>query len=224
MYSFRYIFKNKPVHFIAFILFASTIHYSALLFIPFYLILRIPVNKASFLTVAACAMTVLIFLDPILNFITKYFYTVYDANNPEYANGLSPVYTIFFLAFYLLAFYLRKLLIAKNKNNIYLINSMLFGVVFSFFGISHGIVARIALFFILTPVVILSAEMYHVIKTLFGLIFKRRDGIKISFAIALITIAVVLSEIFYFYLLTENYNGVVPYQSVFDVSEEGNEL
>lgn len=217
MYAFKYAYSKRVMRFFALIVFASVFHYSAFAAIPFYLILRVKPNKYSVAVLSVFGFISYIFITPSVKFITGYFYSSYGSeNNIEFTSGLSPVYTIAFSVFLLLSVLLRNMLKARNAENDVHIVLMFFAVYFSFLGTVHGIVARISLLFIIPSVLILSAEIFNLLRDLISLTFKRAAQRHKIFAGAVTAaIFILLCGVFYGYLLNNNYNGVVPYKTIF---------
>lgn len=218
--AFRYIYERHLLRFFAVVMLASVFHFTALVILPFYFILRIPVNKLGFFILTPLAFVSYIFSAPIIEFITGFFYTGYDLDlSVEMSTGLSPVYTIAMALLLLLALLLRKMLIARDPRNDYFITALYFAVYFSFIGTSHGIVARIGLFFMLPAVLILSAEIFITLRQLFTLTFRRMDKRRYIYAGLICAVFIGLAGGFYGFLLAGNYNGVVPYQTIFSNEE-----
>jgi hypothetical protein len=218
-FALRYIEEKKFFRFSALVFLASAFHVSALLLLPFYFILKIKLNVPSLTIMLIGSMAVYIFITPLMTFITSYFYTLYDPlSNVEAASGLPPIYTIAFALFFILAFLLRKMLIKRNHHANTLLVSMYFAVFFSFLGTTHGILSRLALLFIVAPILILSADMYAVIRDLIFLTFKDSKKNLNTCAAFISFIFLLINGFYYSYLISEsvNYNGVVPYQTVFE--------
>lgn len=224
MYAFKYAYSRRVMRFLALVAFASVFHFSALAAIPFYFIIRIKPNKYGITALSAFAFISYIFVTPVIKRFTEYYYTGYGSeSNVEFNNGLSPVYTIGFAVLLILAFLLKDMLAKRNAENNLQIILMFLAVYFSFLGTSHGIIARLSLLFILPPVLILSADIYIVIKDLVRLTFKNAaKAQKLAAGMLTASFFILLCGLFYGYLLNNNYNGVVPYRTVFD--EERGEM
>ena len=218
-FAFKYVARKQFFRYLAFVLLASTFHLSALVLIPCYLIFKLKLNVPLLVIMLTGTMTAYIFVTPVMNFVTGYIYTAYDPmTNVEAMNGLSPVYTIAFALFFALAFILRKMLIARNRHTNTLLISMYIAVFFCFLGTAHGILARTALIFIAAPILILSADIYAVIRDLIRLTFKDSLPSMRKCAAVISLVFLLVNGIFYGYLLhpAVNYNGVVPYQTIND--------
>jgi hypothetical protein len=221
-FALFYIAKNRFFRYAALILLASAFHVSALLMLPFYFILKIRLNNVSLMIITAGSAVVYMFVTPLMGFVTDYFYSGYDpVTSVEAATGLKLIYTLAFAVFFILAFLLRKMLTARNPHANVLLTSMYFAVLFSFLGTSHAILARLALLFIIAPVLVLSAEIYEVLRDLFRLTFKdakKSARVCAAFAVSLTFLAV--CGLYYDFLVrVDNYNGVVPYRTIYDERE-----
>jgi transmembrane protein EpsG len=215
-FALRYIAKKRFFRYAGLVLFASAFHFSALIMLPFYFVFKLKLNLPVLGITLVGSAAVYIFVTPLMNFVTNFFYTAYDTvTNVEAASGLSPVYTIAFALFFLAAFLLRKMLMRRNNHANTLLFSMYFAVFFSLLGTVHGIIARLSLLFIIAPVLILSADIYMILRELIRLTFK--DSIKKA-RICVLVVSLFffcLSGAYYGYLLAVKYNGVVPYQTIF---------
>lgn len=217
LYSLKYIAEKRFWRFAIFIIFASMFHLSALIMLPFFFIFRQEMTVLIFSIYTAVAIFCFSFSTQLISLVTNYFYTNYDINNnPEMAFGLPIWYTVGFSVLLLVAFLMRKMLFARSKYNVVLLNCLYFGVFFELIGIKHGVVSRVALFFLLPSVIILSAEIVSILFKLIKLTFKNNKKARVSVSLLLCVIMLAYNMGFYAYLLNNNYNGVLPYRTVFD--------
>jgi transmembrane protein EpsG len=218
-FALFYVAKNRFSRFAGLVLLASAFHFSALLLLPFYFIFRIKLNYISLAVMLAGSAAAYIFVTPLMNMVTSRFYTGYDpVTSVEAASGLTPVYTIAFAVLFVAAFLLRKMLTARNPHANTLLMAMYFTVFFSLLGTAHGIIARLALLFVVAPVLVLSADIYEVLRSLIRITFKdSRKSAKICAASIVSLIFLAAGGFYYYFLLTdgeEGYNGVVPYRTI----------
>ena len=217
-FALRYVTEKRFFRFAGYILFASVFHFSALLLLPFWFVLKIKFNNIILLLMLAGSMIVYIFVTPLMTFVTDYVYTYYDpVTNVEASTGLSPVYTIAFALFFGLAFLLRNMLVRRNKYANVLICSMYFAVFFSFLGTAHAILSRLALLFIIAPVLILSGDIYITLRDLVLLTFKDSKTKRRLYVIILGLVLLFVCGLYYNFLLHDSergFNGVVPYQTI----------
>ncbi|MDR2559238.1 MAG: EpsG family protein [Oscillospiraceae bacterium] len=228
-FALFYVAKNRFFRFAGFVLLASAFHFSALLLLPFYFIFKIKMNYISLTVMLTGSAVVYMFVTPLMDIAINYVYTAYDpVTNVEAASGLAPVYTVAFAVFFVLAFLLRKMLTARNPHANVLIMAMYFTVFFSLLGTAHGILSRLALLFAVAPVLILSADIYMVLRGLICLTFKdsestKRTKARICAAFIVSLLFLVPGGFYYNFLLTdgeEGYNGVVPYRSIHERERE----
>jgi len=219
-FALRYVAKKRFCRFAGLILFASVFHYSALLLLPFYFLLKIKLNYISLSLMLTASIIIYMFVTPLMDIATNFFYTRYDpVTHIEAANGLSPVYTIVFALFFALAFMLRNMLKIRNKHANTLLVSMYFAVFFGLLGTSHAILSRLALLFIIAPILILSADIYTILRDLILLMFKGSKKNTVVWGALVSLFFLCINGLYYHYLLSVNFNGVVPYQTVFDRQE-----
>ena len=221
MYALKYIQKNQFMRYAALILLATCFHISAFIMIPFFFILKIKMEWITLGIYTAILTVSLVFSYPIINLITQYIYKGYDLEtNVEIMNGLPIGYTIGFLVFFLLAFLFRKPLVAKNPFHVISINCLYFTVFFEAIGIKHGVVSRFAILFYLVPALVLAPDMVMIILEKTRKFFSGSKVQKTA-SFAVVSIMLVLSgTIFFQYLLSKNYNGVLPYQTTFQEQKE----
>jgi transmembrane protein EpsG len=220
-FALFYVAKNRFFRFAGLVLLASAFHFSALLLLPCYLILKIKLNYISLAVMSVLSIIAYIFVTPLMNLVTGYFYTAYDpVLHIEAAGGLTPVYTIAFAVFFALAFLLRKMLTQRNPHANVLLMSMYLAVFFSLLGTAHGILSRLALLFIVAPVLILSADIYEVLRDLIRLTFRNSKKNMRICAVVMGLIFLTGIGLYYRFLLNDNYNGVVPYRSIHERERE----
>jgi len=219
MFALQYIKKNQFMRYLALVLFAATFHISALLMIPFYFILRIKMDWLTLGIYSAITVFVLMFSWQIMDFVTDYVYKGYDpSRNVEMMNGTMPEYAIFFAVFFVLAFLLRSDLIKDNPFNNVLLNCLFFTVFFEIIGVKHAIISRFAVLFFIPAFVLLVPKVVCLLIKKCGNLFngeKTRCNILKTVAIILVFGS---SAFMYGYMIQNNYNGVMPYRTIF--SEE----
>jgi len=212
-YAFYYVYTKQPLRFYVLVLFASCFHFSALLLIPFYFILRIKPNYKTLAVYCAIAAVTFIYSVPIMELATEYFYKSYDPlTSSHMLLGLPESYTLVFGALFVLFFILRKDLADRYAFNSVLINAYFFAVYFMFIGIKHSIIARFAMLFLVAPIIVLIPASISVINEKLSRKFKSRaKAIKILTAVGFCLYGLTFHAI----LLVNNYNGVLPYMTIF---------
>lgn len=96
---------------------------------------------------------------------------------------------------------------------------MFFATFFEFIGTKHSIISRVALLFFIPPILILTGEIFIVLKEKIFVKFaesKRKRTIAIVSAYLVTLICYV--GVFQWLMVTDN-NGVVPYQTIFNKPE-----
>ena len=216
MWGLRYIEKGSFFRFAVIVVFASCFHVSALIMLAFWFILRIDITPAVLAVYSAVSVLIFIFSWDIVSFVTKYAYRTYDPADSIYMQlGLPPYCTIYFGIIFLAAFLLRKPLKEKNKYSSVMINCMFFAVLFEFIGMKHSIISRLSLYFLVPASLELIPMIGEVLPDRIASFFK---GNKKKQAVSKAA-AVFLSAAFcigmYEYLLSVDYNGVMPYHTIF---------
>lgn len=215
--AFKYIEQRRFFRFVIVVLLASTFHISALIMLPFYFILSIPMNKVTLpIELAFCAIAFLK-SEMILKMVTKLFYKDYKLTSMEIIHGTSPGPCIAFLLFLFICLMFYNPLVKQRLYNTFLINLLYWGTFFELIGMKHAIVSRVALLFMTPAVILLTAELVKLLNTSLQKKFAN-DGHSLVAMLLACTLVMMPMLFLHQHLLDINYNGVVPYQSVF--SEE----
>jgi hypothetical protein len=228
-FALNYIDSKQPLRYFILVLFASTMHFSALLMLPFYFILMIKMNYIVLGVYAAVSVVTFIFSEPIVEFATGYFYTEYVLDNPHMTAGLPVEYTVIFGIMFALYFIFRKDLIKKRSLNSILINAYWFAVYFEFIGIKHSVLSRFALLFLVAPLLALTPDLIQVIIEKIQVRFANSKGRDIYaehyttsnskarvFSVLAVAAFCIYGLTVHTVLILNNYNGVVPYRTVYN--------
>lgn len=222
LYAMQYIKKKQFFRFLVFVIFASAFHVSALIMLVFYFLLQIKMNWKSLGVYTGILILYFIFSEPALRFITRYFYTGYQlGSNVEITNGTSPIYPIFFGIFFALAFAVRKRLCEKNEFNNVLLNCLFFDFFFETMGIKHAIISRFAILFIIPAMTVLIPEIVTAYVEMFKEKFGKDKNKQLISKAVVLSVFATFCTCMYTYMIVNNYNGVMPYQTV--LSERGTE-
>ena len=147
-------------------------------------------------------------------------YSGYDPdNNVEASSGLSIRYTIMFAVPFILSFIFRKRLAEKNPNNSIYINCLMFTTIFEAMGARHAILSRFALLVYLPAVLYLIPDLVIVIKDYIDSKLEN-GGRKVALNAVSAAVGAIAAAACYIVLLVNNYNGVVPYVSIFNKPHE----
>lgn len=210
-YALDYAVKGCGWRFFVLALLAAAFHRSALIILPCALLVYIGWNGVTLAIALAGSAVMWFFSRDILTFVTRYVYTYYDLEkNPEMANGLSPYYAVMFGVVFLAAYLLRKKLSGDERENNMLLSCAYGAFFFELIGTRFAVVSRFALLFAVPVAVLLVPKVY---KAAVGA-FERRAAGRIAAAVMC-----VLMTANYGVLLSRNYNGVVPYRTVFSSEE-----
>ncbi len=226
-YAYRFIKKNQFFRFLILVLFATCFHRSALIMIPLFFIMRVKVSPVSAGVIAGLTVIYLIFSWNIMEMLTQFLYAYRGytlATSGHFALGCNPTYAICVTVFFIPVWLVRKRLIAEDPDNNLLINCYIFLLVFELIGVKHSIISRLAAYFILPVSLILMPRVVETIIEWCKHKF-RKDRNKVTAWTAIIVSAFSIACIgMYGALLARNYNGILPYRTMFDdFSTEGTE-
>lgn len=214
-FAFKYAEKGCLWRFAALTVIASAFHRSALIILPCIFFAYVGWNKFTLAAVSAGSALIYIFSEPLLRFATGYVYTYYDIDNSaDMTNGLNPWYCIMYGLVFLAAFALRNRLDGEKRE----INILLWCSFGSFFfellGTKYAVVSRFALLMFIPAVMLLIPKLWN---SVYEAAKKKGKAVRAAAAIS----AVLLLAANYGYLMHVNYNGAVPYQTVFSRQNGG---
>lgn len=206
--------ENRPLRFVVLALLASTFHLSALIFLPFYFILKIPLNRVILPFAALGGILIFSFSDELYILAARIYYQR-NITTPETV-GILPWPVIGFIIMLIVCLLWRPELVKKNPFNSILVNCLFYGTFFEIMGIKYHIISRIAILFMTPAIVLLASDLAKVMTT-------AAQGTKYGGRYPYITQAVVYILLllamtaYYVLLLHTNYNGVVPYRLVTEI-------
>ncbi|MGN0695392.1 MAG: EpsG family protein [Oscillospiraceae bacterium] len=212
-YAIKYVSSKNPARFFVLTLAASAFHWSALVMLVMYFLLKIKPGYIYLGITAVLTIVFCIFSKDMMMWFIDHFY-MYRGYNPETSTeasvGLSPRYTVIFGIIFIVCFIFRKQLIEKNPDNAIYINCMMFDVVFEAMGMRHAILSRFALLVLLPPIFYLIPDTVQVIKEY---VTEKISGVRKRTAAAVLSVTAssVFAVAVYFILIVNNYNGVYPY-------------
>ncbi len=212
-YAVKYINGKNPVRFFVLTIAAASFHWSALIMVVMYFLLRIKPSRIYLGIVAAGMVVFFIFSRSVMLFLIDKFY-MYSSYNPntsvEASTGLPIRYTVIFGVLFAICFLFRKRLIEKNPANGVYINCLMFTTVFEAMGTRHAILSRFALLTYLPALLYLLPDAAKVAAE-FALEKKGKTA-----KIVAVSLSSAFSVVSYLLLMLNNYNGVVPYTSQFN--------
>lgn len=219
MYAMKYIRKNQFGRYLILVLFATCFHRSALIMIPFYFILRIKMNYISLGVMSGVVILFLIFSWDILDFAGNFMqaYKTYSLRtNIHLTTSVDPTFMIFVGIMFAAAFIFRKRLTEKDPFNNVLINCLFFTFVFEVLGVKHSILSRLGVFFVIPAAMLLMPKLLEVVVE-WSREKAKGDRKRVTLAAAAsISAFAVVNFTLYGFLLAENYNGVLPYRTMFE--------
>jgi hypothetical protein len=208
--------SKQPVRFLVLVLFASCFHFSALLALPFYFILKIRMNLAVLSAYGVITVLSLVFSVPAIEFVTEYFYKGYVPTESVHMTvGLPATYTVIFALPFVPLFIFREELIKKRALNSVLINAYFFGLYFEILGMKHSVLSRFALLFFIAPVLALIPDAVLMVAQKTKDRFGGAKGKGRLFPVVTLAAFCVYAFTVNAILLSVNYNGVVPYETIY---------
>lgn len=201
-YSYRYLTEKDLKKFVFWILFASLVHKTSLIFLPIYFI--VPKNKISkiqVIQVIAIMIIMLVVLNfkTLLQYLTNFSmfekYTIYI--NPMKAENKSLILKLILLCVFLC--FRNQLKTYEPKNNIYII-LFIIGVILEFTGFFSAFVKRIAMYFTISEIYLISC---------LPKIFNKKDRSIIVLLIFCYSISIF---IIVFYI--KGQADIIPYKSI----------
>ena len=218
MYAFKYIEKNQFFRYVLIVVFASCFHLSALIMIPFYFILRIKMTPVTLGVYVGLTVIMLIFSWNIIDFITGLgvTYRGYISTSIHMTTGVNPTYVIFFAIFFAAAFFVRKRLMAADRFNNVLLNCMFFTLFFEVIGVKHSILSRPGVYFVIPAAIALMPKVIITYLEICKEKYKSDRNKRRSLSAVTVTAFVVLNLTMFGLMLANNYNGVMPYRTMFD--------
>ncbi len=217
-FAYRYAEKGRLGRFCIFVLLAAAFHRSAFLVLPCFLFAYIAMNGISLAAVSVTGFLVYMLSDEFVRFITQYVYTNYRAEySNEIVTGLPWMYTVMYGVLFLSAFLLRNHIRGSEREKNMLMWCSFAAFYFELLGTKHGIVSRLALLFFIPAAVLLVPKVFDAVCIL----AKEKSAGRSAAAIAAAVIMITAMSGMYYGLLSRNYNGVVPYRTVFSREDGG---
>lgn len=217
-FALVYAQKGNYFRFAVFTVIAGAFHRSAFLLLPFGFICLIPMNIPVLIALSAGSGAVFLFSEEVIRFVTEHIYKNYGAaRHIEVTKGLSPLYTVMFGVIFIGAFALKDKLRGETGE----VNRLLWCAYGAFFsellGTKHAILSRLGLLFFLPVVFLLVPKIFTAVCRLAaGHKGKRKKAAVLAAAAVMIVMAGLYGGLLY-----KNYNGVVPYKTVFEREVEG---
>lgn len=212
-FAFGYAAKGCRIRYLLIILFASVFHRSALFLIPCFLFAYIGWNAVTLVISMLVSAGAFAFSGELMGLFTKYFYSDYTSSSSDVANGLPPVYAVMFGTLFLLLFALRNRMNGDERSINIIVWCGFFAFFFELLGVRIAIISRLSLLFFI-PAVCLG------VPKIFSVLYHMAEGRKNGTGIAVMAAMIILLGGSYSMLIARNYNGVVPYRTIFERTVE----
>lgn len=212
-FAFGYAVKGCRVRYLLLILFAAAFHRSALFLLPCFIFAYIGWNMVTLAVTAVLSAGAYVFSEQVLRFVTRFVYSGYNIDSSrDMVNGLPIAYTLMYGVLFAAAFALRDHMKGEKRSINMIIWCCFAAFFFELIGSRYAIVSRLALLFFI-PGVCLGAP--KIIIALSDIAQKKKKGAGTAVLIA----AVLILSGNYALLINRNYNGVVPYKTIFERTE-----
>ena len=136
--------------------------------------------------------------------------------NVHVTDGVVPTYMIFFGVFFAAAFAVRKRLADSDKFNNVFLNCCFFTFFFELLGVKHSILSRLGVYFIIPAAIVLMPRVITAFVELFREKIKGDVKKRTLVCAAAVTVFAAINITMYTLMIVGNYNGVVPYHTVYD--------
>lgn len=152
--SIDYIISGKPLKFFIFVLIGSFFHNSAIVFLLFYLMKYVKVNKLVITIYFLFIPLVYIFRSSIISFVHIFIYSDYIISESASSGIVTLIVYIFIL---LVVLFFKDLLIKKNNSLLIFIHMMYFGVVTQIFVPFQANIFRVSMYFNIASIILIPA-------------------------------------------------------------------
>lgn len=203
-YTYRHLTEKNLKKFIFWVLIASLAHKTALVFLPLYFIVpknKEKISKIQVIQVIALMIVMLVVLNlkTILQYLTNFSmfekYAIYM--NPMKTENKSLILKLILLCVFL--FFRKQLKVYEPKNNIYII-LFIISVILEFTGYFSAFVKRIAMYFTISEIYLISC---------LPKIFNKKDRNLVLLAIICYAIIIFIIS---FYI--QGQSNVIPYRTI----------
>lgn len=216
-YAMKYAADKKPLYFFTLTLAAGAFHWSALIMLGVYFFMKIRPGWIYLGIGVVGSAAAYAFAPQVIQWAYESapFYQGKYGVQP----GLPPWCTIMFGILFLVAFLFRKRLMERNPANAMYINLLMFSVIFELMGIRHNILSRFVLLTYLPPILYLMPDLVLSVRDFIDDYFGDKGKAYLA-KIGAGSAAAVFAGGCYLFLMSINYNGVVPYMSQFNRPHE----
>lgn len=230
MFALPYLQKKKIVPYMLIVLLSATFHKSMLVLIPVYFLAQLALSWKTLAVYGAGTIFLLIFSEPIITFITQYVYQSYQVGTyymqgRDLRTGLVPILT------FVIVYLMRKKLLERNPANLQLMNLSLYSALLFVMTYKHFVFQRFALILLPVSMILLPEvvqcfappkEKLELLESLRQAGGKKQNSkqygelraeLKDQRAMyyAVIAGVILLSFVYYLFLLSANRLLLVPY-------------
>lgn len=208
---------KSAVGYILIVLLAASMHQSALILIPLYVVNLIPINKYVLAAYSAVTVAVYFNITRIIDFVTQYWYPHYS-KNAAMAFTFSFHFTIAVVIELIVLFLGTGLLKELHPRNTVYVNYAFYTAVFVLMGTRHAILDRMGIVFAMAAPVSIAMLTHQLGARLPEIRFSSPRGWLnkkvVSFAIMLVLLfggGMYMHQ----YSLETDSHGVAPYKAIF---------
>ena len=220
MLAWHFMKRNKFIPFIIIILIASLFHQTVLIMIPLYFIVKMKVGLKELIAYGYLLLWFYISSTGFINMLTTFFHEEYSGS-VFITEGLSLVYAILPSVITVIAFLLVKASsINLTKENKYLINFALITALLSITSLRHSILERLSYYSLIFMILLVPIIYKSVRQNGFTLNITESKCIAVTtekqkkiVSALILTGILALSYFNFYYGLSENAHGVMPYNT-----------
>ncbi len=219
LFAFQSIIEKKPVRYVFLTLLAASFHKTALVMLPFYFILQIPLKKKILAAYSGAMVVVYLMSDVIIRFLSKVFFPGYIYSEDRFITVGRPWRVAFMALVLVVVFYISSSRLKKNnsRNGIY-VSCALFNFFIYVISTKHMVLDRFVMYFepsLLIGLTIILEDFVSKIKKAKEE-NKLQENVLLKKKLAALCIPVIMVSVYECSLFLY-YDGhrVIPYQSIY---------
>ena len=149
MFALPYLQRRQFVPYLLIVLLTATFHKSMLIWIPVFFLARLALDWKAYAFYGGCLALYFLFSESVLSIITQYIYTGYQVGS-YYMQGRDMATVFIPMVFFVVVLLLQKPLLARNPQNLPLLNLAMYCACLFIMTLKHFVFQRFAL--VLLPV------------------------------------------------------------------------